>query len=143
MPYEITSCNILLIEDNKTDIDLIQRAMQKKDSSVQFHIAQDGEQALAHLKKWEEAHPAPLIILLDLTLPKLDGLEVLRTIKEHARYKILPVIVLTSSNDNGTIQQAYKLGANSYILKAVDYDEFASAIVLIHHYWCELNIYPE
>jgi CheY-like chemotaxis protein len=143
MPYKTTSCNILLVEDNKTDIDLIQRAIQKKDSSVQFHIAQDGEQALAHLKKWEQGHPTPLIILLDLNLPGLDGLEVLRTLKAHPHYRVLPVIVLTSSTDTSTIKQAYVLGANSYILKAVDYDEFASAIVLIHRYWCELNIYPE
>jgi CheY-like chemotaxis protein len=143
MPYKNISCNILLVEDNKTDIDLIQRAMQKKDSTVQFYLAQDGEQALAHLTKWEQGHPTPLIVLLDLTLPRLDGLEVLRTLKAHARYRILPVIVLTSSNDAGSIQKAYSLGANSYIFKAVDYDEFASAILLIHRYWCELNIYPE
>src|SRR5688572_28249248 len=103
MPYKNTSCNILLVEDNKTDIDLIQRAMQKKDSSVQFHLAQDGEQALAHLTKWEQGHPAPFIILLDLTLPKLDGLEVLRTLKALARYRVLPVIVLTSSSDADSI----------------------------------------
>jgi CheY-like chemotaxis protein len=137
------SCNILLVEDNKTDIDLIQRAIQKKDSSVRLDIAQDGEQALAWLKQWEQGAQPPLMVLLNLKLPKLDGLEVLRAFKAHPRYKTLPVIVLTSSTNTGHIDQAYKLGANSFIIKAIDYEEFADAIVLIHHYWCELNIHPQ
>jgi CheY-like chemotaxis protein len=136
-------CNILLIEDNKTDIDLIQRAMEKKDSNVHFDIARDGEQALTYVKQWEQGSPAPMMILLNLKLPKLDGLEVLRILKEHPRYKKVPVVVLTSSSDISQIHQAYKLGANSYVIKSVDYEQFAKAIVLIHHYWCELNIHPD
>ena len=143
MPYENISCNILLVEDSKTDIDLIQRAIQKKDSRVHLDIARDGQEALAYLKQWEQGSPIPLIILLDLKLPKVGGLDVLLTLKAHPRYKIIPVIVLTSSSDASDILQAYKLGTNSYILKAAGYNEFAKAILMIHRYWCELNIYPE
>lgn len=143
MTYKNGSCTILLVEDNKTDIDLIQRAIQKKGSKIRLDIARDGEQALANLKDWEQGAPAPAIILLNLKLPKLDGLEVLRRLKAHPQFKILPVIVLTSSMDTNNIHQAYTLGANSYIVKAMDYDEFASTIINIYHYWCELNIHPE
>ncbi|SRR5258706_11375776 len=143
MPYENISCNILLVEDSKTDIDLIHRAIENKDSRVHLDIARDGQEALAYLKQWEQGSPAPLIVLLDLKLPKLSGLDVLGTLKAHPRYKIIPVIILTSSRNGSDILQSYKLGANSYILKAADYNEFAGAIVLIHRYWCELNIYPE
>jgi len=143
MRYDNTACNILLIEDNKTDIDLIQRAIQKTDSKVQVQVVRSGEEALAALKGWEAGALQPVIILLDLTLPDVSGLEILRALKTHPRYRILPVIVLTSSTESAHIVEAYKAGANSYILKAVDYDEFASAIALIHHYWCELNIHPE
>jgi CheY-like chemotaxis protein len=137
------ACTILLVEDNQTDIDLIQRAIQKKDSNIQLEIARDGEQALAHLKRWEQGVPPPTMILLSLKLSKLDGLEVLRALKGHPHYKNLPVVVLTSSADANHIHKAYKLGANSYVLKSVDYNEFANSIIQIHHYWCELNIHPD
>lgn len=143
MRYENTECNILLIEDSQTDIDLIQRAIQKTDSKVHLEVARSGEEALETLKRWEAGAPTPIVILLDVKLPGVGGLEVLQALKTHPRYRILPVIVLTASTEAAHIQQAYKAGANSYIIKAVDYDEFVGAIALIHHYWCELNIHPD
>jgi CheY-like chemotaxis protein len=143
MPYKNISSNILLIEDNKTDIDLIEQAILKKGAKVHLVIVRDGQEALAYMKQWEQGSPIPLVVVLDLKLPKVDGLEVLRALKDHPRYKILPVIVFTSSEKASDMLQAYQLGANSYILKATDYDEFANAVVQIQHYWCDLNIYPQ
>lgn len=139
----ITSCHILLVEDNVLDADLIKRALQKVEASIQLEIASDGEEAIAYLDKWEKGTPTPIFILLDLKLPKISGLDVLKQLKTHPKYKLLPVVVLTSSNEMPDIQQAYDLGANSYILKAIDYDQFSSAIGLIHRYWCGLNVHPE
>ena len=143
MPYKNSLSNILLVDDSRADVDLIERAIHNKDAKVQLSVAQDGQEALACLKEWEQGSPSPLIVLLDLKLPKVSGLDVLRTLKSHPRYKILPVIVLTSSTDPHEMLQAYQLGANSFIMKATDYNEFASSVVLMLHYWYELNIYPE
>lgn len=139
----ITPCHILLVEDNPLDADLIQRALHKVEAGIRLEIAADGEEALAYLERWEKGSPLPVVILLDLKLPKISGLDVLRRLKTHPKYKLLPVVVLTSSNELLDIRQAYALGANSYILKAIDYDQFSSAVNLIHRYWCGLNIYPE
>lgn len=139
----ITPCHILLVEDNPLDADLIQRALHKVEAGITLEIALDGEEALGHLERWEKGSPLPVVILLDLKLPKISGLDVLRRLKTHPKYKLLPVVVLTSSNELTDIRQAYALGANSYILKAIDYDQFSNAVSLIHRYWCGLNIYPE
>ncbi len=139
----ITSCHILLVEDNVLDADLIKRALQKVETSIHLEIASDGEEAIAYLHKWEKGTPTPIVILLDLKLPKISGLDVLKQLKTHPKFRLLPVVVLTSSNEMLDIQQAYDLGANSYILKAIDYDQFSSAISLIHRYWCGLNVHPE
>ncbi|MCX7755750.1 MAG: response regulator [Anaerolineales bacterium] len=139
----ISPCHILLIEDNPLDADLIKRAIQKAEPGIVLEIASDGEEALSYLDKWEKGRPTPTVILLDLKLPKVSGLDVLHRLKTHPVYKLLPVVVLTSSNEVFDIRQAYTLGANSYILKAIDYDQFSNAISLIHRYWCGLNIYPE
>jgi CheY-like chemotaxis protein len=140
---DANSCYILLVEDNALDIDLIQRAMLKVEATVRLDVARDGEEAVQYLDRWEKGFPTPIVILLDLKLPKLGGLDVLSRLKMHPRYKVLPVVVLTSSNEINDIQQAYALGANSYILKAIDYEQFSKAIALIHRYWCGLNIHPE
>lgn len=139
----ITPCHILLVEDNPLDADLIQRALHKVEAGIRLEIAADGEEALAYLERWEKGSPLPVVILLDLKLPKISGLDVLRRLKTHPKYKLLPVVVLTSSNELLDIREAYALGANSYILKAIDYDQFSSAVNFIHRYWCGLNIYPE
>ena len=143
MFFENTSCYILLVEDNPLDVDLIRRALEKSDMGVRLDVAQDGEEALAFLKKWEGGGPVPVFMILDLKLPKVDGLEILQAIKKHPRFKIMPVVILTSSNELSDIQKAYALGANSYILKSIDYEEFSHAVSMIQRYWCRLNIKPE
>lgn len=143
MPYEPTSQHILLVDDNNLDIDLFERAIRKTNANIVLDTAKGGEPALACMKQWESGAPMPIVILLDLKMPKINGLEVLKALKSHPRFKTIPVVVLTSSNETTDIQHAYELGANSYIMKSVDYDEFAKAVALIHHYWCQLNIYLE
>ncbi len=143
MPYETVSHHILLVDDNNLDVDLFERALRKVTSNVKLEMARDGAQALDCIKQWEAGAPPPILILLDLKMPKVNGLEVLRALKSHPRFKIIPVVVMTSSNEIDDIQQAYNLGANSYIMKSVDYDEFARGVALVHHYWCHLNVYPE
>jgi len=143
MSYENVSHPILLVDDNSLDIDLFERAIRKIAPAIKLDTARDGEQALAYIRQWEAGLPVPVVILLDLKMPKVNGLEVLRTMKSHPRYKTVPVVILTSSNETIDIQQAYEIGVNSYIMKSVDYDEFAKAVGLIYHYWCQLNIYPE
>jgi CheY-like chemotaxis protein len=143
MLYENPSCYILLVEDNPLDADLTRRALQKSDPNIRLDMARDGEEALAFLKRWEKGVHPPIFVLLDMKLPKVDGLEVLRAIKTHTHFKILPVVMLTSSNEISDIHQAYMLGANSYIVKAIDYDEFTKAVMRIRDYWCGLNVHPE
>lgn len=143
MPYETVSHHILLVDDNNLDIDLFERALRKANSEVKLDTARGGERALEYIEKWETGLAVPIVILLDLKMPKINGLEVLQALKSHPRFKTIPVVILTSSNETSDIQQAYELGVNSYIMKSVDYDEFARAVAQIHHYWCQLNIYPE
>ena len=143
MRYANNPGSILLVEDSGTDIDLIKQAMQKADPNVHLELAQDGRQALAYLKRWEAGAAVPIVILLDLKLPDVDGLQVLRALKTHSLYKRVPVVVLSSSRETRSLDQAYRMGANSYVLKSLDYDEFVKTILLIRRYWCELNIRPE
>jgi len=143
MPYETAPHHILLVDDNSLDIDLFERAIRKTAPTVKLDTARDGEEALAWIQKWDAGAPTPVVILLDLKMPKVSGLEVLQELKAHPRFKTIPVVVLTSSNEHTDIQRAYDLGVNSYIMKSVDYDEFARGVALIHHYWCQLNIYPD
>lgn len=135
-------CSFFLIEDNAADVDLITRVLKKADKSTQIYLAQDGEDAIEMLNNWSGNIPNPMIVLLDLKLPKIDGLDVLKIIKENSRLKPLPVVVLTSSNQNQDIEKAYLLGANSYVIKAIDFDEFSKAIEMIQKYWSRLNVYP-
>jgi CheY-like chemotaxis protein len=135
-------CSFFLIEDNAADVDLITRILKKADKSTQIYLAQDGEEAIEMLNSWAGNIPNPMIVLLDLKLPKIDGLDVLKIIKENSRLKPLPVVVLTSSNQNQDVQKAYLLGANSYVIKAIDFDEFSKAIEMIQKYWSRLNVYP-
>ncbi|MDD5723855.1 MAG: response regulator [Syntrophales bacterium] len=133
---------ILLVEDNPMDIDLTKRAFVRHKLANSIEVATDGEAALAYIPRWEAGVPPPIIILLDLKLPKVDGLEVLRQFKSHPQFNTLPVIVLTSSNEDSDIQTAYKLGANSYITKPVDFDKFLDVAEHIEIYWLAVNTPP-
>lgn len=134
--------SILLIEDNPLDIDLTKRAFKKRHFINPITVARDGEEALAFIEKWEKEEPLPLIILLDLKLPKVHGLEVLRHLKRHDDFRVIPVIVLTSSSDDSDIKTAYELGASSYIVKPVDFDKFLKVVTNIEIYWLATATLP-
>ncbi|MDA3905122.1 MAG: response regulator [Bacteroidales bacterium] len=130
---------ILLVEDNAIDVDLTLRAFKKRNLTNPIQVARDGAKALDYIQKWDAGEQLPVVILLDLKLPKVDGLEVLRVIKSHPKYDTIPIVVLTSSSESGDIERAYKLGANSYIVKPVNFDKFVEVASQIELYWNVLN----
>lgn len=136
----MSSCSpILLVEDNPLDVDLTVRAFQRCKLSNPLLVARDGEEALAWVPRWESGENRPAVILLDLKLPKIDGLAVLKTLKGHAVLRRIPVVVLTTSREERDIQAAYDLGVNSYIVKPVDFDKFMDVVQRIELYWCVIN----
>jgi hypothetical protein len=104
-----------------------------------IEVARDGEEALANIDRWDRGELSPIFILLDLKLPKINGLEVLRQLKSHPKYSAIPVIVLTTSAEDHDIEEAYKLGCNSYIVKPVEFNKFMDVATQIEVYWCALN----
>ncbi len=138
---------ILLVEDNPADAELALRALQKHKLANQVIVCGDGEEALDFLfarGKYGDRRieNGPKVILLDLKLPKIDGLEVLRAIKNDPRTRLFPVVVLTSSNQDKDIAECYALGVNSYIIKPVDFEKFVAAVRDIGLYWLLLNQPP-
>lgn len=133
---------ILIVEDRLTDLDLTKRAFARRRLLNPIQEARDGEQAIAYIERWENGEPLPVFILLDLGLPKISGLEVLRQIKSHPRSASIPVIVLTTSSEDKDIQEAYRLGCNSYIVKPVEFSKFMEIASQIEVYWCALNTSP-
>lgn len=131
---------ILLVEDNPVDVDLTIRAFKKQNLTNPIEIARDGEEAINMIEKWKDSKLIPVVILLDLKLPKINGLEVLKDIKTHPVFKKIPVVVLTSSAEDSDINAAYNLGANSYIVKPVQFDKFIEVAAQIELYWTVLNI---
>ena len=138
---------ILLVEDNPNDVELTLRALKKHNLTNKVHVVKDGAEALEYIfangsyaHRKVEDHPK--VILLDLKLPKVDGLEVLRRIKSDERTQIIPVVVLTSSKEEKDIVQSYKLGVNSYITKPVDFGKFVDAVSTLGLYWLLLNQPP-
>jgi len=142
-----TQLDILLVEDNPQDAELTILAL--KGSNISNHIIHltDGQQALDYLFGTGEgvlpvANLRPKVVLLDLKLPKVDGHEVLRQIRAHEQTKLIPVVVLTSSKEDRDVHNAYNIGANSYIVKPVDFEKFAAAISTLNVYWCLMNERP-
>ena len=135
---------ILLVEDNPRDIELTVRTLKKHNLANKLHVVKDGAEALDFIfatgayadRKIENA---PKVILLDLKLPKVDGLEVLRKIRSDERTKYIPVVVVTSSQEERDIVQSYKLGANSFVTKPVEFENFAQAVAELGLYWLLLN----
>jgi hypothetical protein len=133
---------ILLIEDNPMDEDLTRRAFIRRKVINPIEVARDGEEALAYLRRWEAGDPLPVVILLDINLPKVNGLEVLSRYKASPTAFKIPIIVLTSSAEDRDIQTAYQLGANSYIVKPVDFEKFLEVAGQIDLYWNVINMPP-
>lgn len=133
---------ILLVEDNPVDIDLTCRAFARSHLNNPISIARDGEEALALIARWEGGEAPPSLILLDINLPRVNGIEVLRTLKSHPSFRRIPVVVLSSSSEDRDLLDAYALGVNSFIVKPVDFDRFVEAAAQIERYWCELNQRP-
>ena len=133
---------ILLVEDNPMDLDLTLRAFTKKRLTNHVQVARDGEEALAFMARWETGETLPAVILLDINLPKVNGLEVLRQLKTHERFRRIPVVVLTSSKEDKDLKTAYDLGVNSYIEKPVSFNKFMEVAEQIELYWCVLNERP-
>src|SRR5450759_1027484 len=138
---------ILLVEDNPSDIGLTQRALTKSRVANELVVVQDGQEALDYLfrvstTEGQNSLRLPALVLLDIKLPKVDGLEVLRRIRANKRTRRLPVVMLTSSLEEEDIATSYDLGANSYIRKPVDFVQFAEAIQHLGLYWLLLNEIP-
>jgi len=132
---------ILLVEDNPNDAELTLRALKQRNLANQVFVCRDGAEALDFFANG--ATPVPKVVLLDLKLPKVDGLEVLRRLKGESRTKAIPIVVLTSSREEPDILRAYELGANSYIVKPVDFEAFARAVSDVGLYWLLLNHPPQ
>lgn len=138
---------ILLVEDNPQDLQLTQRALRRANLTNNIHIARDGVEALeflfcegAYAARKTEEHPK--VILLDLKLPKMDGLELLKRIKADPRTRAIPVVVLTSSKEQNDIVESYHLGVNSYIVKPINFERFVEAVQNLGMYWLLLNQSP-
>ncbi|MGK2914727.1 MAG: response regulator [Porticoccaceae bacterium] len=128
---------ILLVEDNPDDEALTLRALRGNNILNAVTVARDGQEALDYL--FAETHPAPTLVLLDLKLPKIDGLDVLKRIRADPRTHLQPVVILTSSLEEQDIVSSYRLGANSYIRKPVDFTQFMKAVRQLGLYWLVLN----
>lgn len=133
---------ILLVEDDEIDLELTLLAFKKRQLTNPLQIARDGQEALEWIARWEHGEPQPAVILMDLKLPIFNGLEVLQRLKSHETFQRIPVVVLTSSKEDRDIQKAYKLGANSYIVKPVNFEKFIDIAAQIDLYWCVLNEPP-
>lgn len=137
--------DVLLVEDNPMDAELMIRSLRKNNVSNPIHHAEDGAEALDFLfcrgaygdRRFERP---PKIVLLDLKLPKISGLEVLRQVKQDDRTKHIPVIIVTSSREDPDIKTAYMLGANSYVVKPVDFDAFVETMKNLGNYWLSVNV---
>lgn len=139
---------ILYVEDNPDDEELTLLSLRQYISRRNIVVVRDGEQALEYLFSTgryagREDYHRPKLILLDLKLPKLNGLQVLEAVKQDARTRTVPVVVLTSSQEDPDIQQSYHLGANSYIVKPVDFHQFKESVKHLGYYWLRLNEPPQ
>ena len=134
---------ILLVDDNPMDVDLTLRAFKRSKLVNPIQVARDGEEALAWIPRWEAGEPRPVVILLDINMPRVGGLEVARRLKSHPVLRVIPVVMLTTSTVSGDVETAYLHGANSYIAKPVDFDKFSEAAAQIELYWTVLNQVPE
>jgi CheY-like chemotaxis protein len=141
------SGKILLVEDDPKDVELTLSALGDNNIANEVDVTRDGTEALDYLYRRgsyaERAKHDPLLILLDLKLPKVDGLQVLRQLKSDDRLKLIPVVMLTSSNEEKDVVRSYNLGVNAYVVKPVDFDEFAASIRQLGLFWTLTNRPPQ
>lgn len=145
--HETENTEILLVEDNPNDLELILRVFKKHKISNMVHVARDGEEALNFLyatvpESDSSARQAPKLILLDLKLPKVNGLEVLQQVKNDPRTRAIPTVILTSSTEQVDIVESYALGANSFISKPVEFENFVEVVRQLGLYWLVTNESP-
>lgn len=136
---------ILLVEDDPQDVELIQLALDRFNFVNQIEVAEDGEQALMYLHGGSGSppmHPLPRLVLLDLKLPKVSGLQVLAAIRHHPQTQSLIVVVMTSSGESQDLSECYRLGVNSYIVKPLDFQQFTEVARQVGFYWMMLNRVP-
>jgi len=143
----MNAIEILLVEDSPEDVEIALRAFNKQNLANKVHVVEDGEDALAYIFATGAYHERnidnlPKVILLDLKLPKVDGLEVLRRIRADKRTQMIPVVMLTSSQEDQDIVESYRLGVNSYIVKPVDFNKFLRTVEELGLYWLLLNKAP-
>ena len=139
---------ILLVEDNPQDLELVLRALQQAKVSNRIQVARDGAEALDFvfgegMYAGRKLVDGPKVILLDLKLPKVDGIEVLKRLKGDVRTKVIPVVILTSSQEQRDVVESYQLGVNSYLVKPVNFERFAEAVRSVGFYWLLLNHPPK
>jgi len=144
----MTEVEILLVEDNADDLEMTLRALRRANMANNILVARDGAEALEFIfgegpPNGRKIEHGPKLILLDLKLPKVDGMEVLKRVKTDSRTKLIPVVVLTSSNEQRDLVESYKIGVNSYIVKPVNFERFASAVAELGMYWLLLNQAPK
>ena len=142
------SMPILLVEDDYNDVLLIQRAFRKAEIQPPISIVSDGDEAISYLSRKgmyanTQRFPVPLLVLLDLKLPRRSGLEVLAWVREQPELRRLLVVVLTSSQEDSDLSQAYDLGANSYLVKPINFQDFVELVKLIDAYWFKVNQKPQ
>jgi two-component system, response regulator len=137
---------ILYVEDNVNDVELTMAAFNESGFANRIDVAHDGQEAIDYLffkgKFANREKVSPAFVLLDIKMPKLDGIEVLKIIRNSAEYKELPVVMLTSSKMESDVMQSYQLGANGFVVKPIDFGEFVKAIKTIGYYWAILNTSP-
>ena len=137
---------ILLVEDDDRDVELTMNALEEYNLANEVIVTRDGEEALDYLycrgKYDSRAGDNPAVLLLDLKLPKVDGLEVLRQVKSDDNLKVIPVVVLTSSREEKDLVASYRLGVNAYVVKPVDFHEFVNAIKELGAFWAVVNVAP-
>jgi CheY-like chemotaxis protein len=138
MTATVPDVEILLVDDDPDDVTLAMRALARQNLANRVHVVGDGAEALAYLRE----SGRPRLVLLDLKLPKVTGLEVLEQIRRDPRLQTLPVVILTSSREEPDVARAYALGANSYIVKPVDFDQFLRAVSEVGMYWLLINQSP-
>lgn len=134
---------ILLVDDDPMAVELTLLAFERNKSVRPVLVANDGDEALAWIGRWAAGEPKPALILLDVSMPKVSGLEVVRQIKADPALRSIPVVMLTTSGIGRDIDTAYRNGANSYIVKQMDFDRFSKELAQIEAYWTGLNVLPD